>query len=165
MSRFLRATRKNRWIPNPGPEWLEEGEVALEALLDLEVKDDTLSVYKVESEVDIERVCVAIALKREGISNFDYVVFSDDELIESGIVFNKEIGETPDRLANELHYDLMHFSVRKLCLLAHILSVSEHKRIRISDVRSKLKRAIVTGEIELQLVPERLLEKLGLTSD
>ncbi len=165
MSRFLRATRKNRWIPNPGPEWLEEGEVALEALLDLEVEDDRLSVYKVDSEVDIERVCIAIALKRNDISNFDYVVFSDDELIESGIVINKEIGETPDMLANELHYDLMHFSVGKLCLLAHVLSVSEHKRMRRPDVRRKLKQTILAGDIELRLVPERLLDKLGLTSD
>ena len=160
MNRFLRATRKNRWIPNPGPEWLELGEIALEALLDLEVKEDRLSVFKVESDVDIERVCVALALTRGGVSNFDYVVFSDEELIGAGFVINKEIGETPDRHANELHYDLGHFTVGRLCLLARVLSVGEHKRLRRSHVQRKLEIAIESTDIDKSLVPNELMKKL-----
>lgn len=93
-------------------------------------KSGSLLVYVVDSEASIERIVVALAASRDRVSNLDYVVLEDTNLSSLGITVLSTTGQTPDMVANSLHYDLGHLTVDKLVGLAKIISNGRHKRIK-----------------------------------
>ena len=106
MTRYLRVVRQRRWATFPDIEWIAPGETQADALLDLQTKDNRLSVFRVDNDIDIQRVVIALAATRDHVANLDYAIFDDDELIARGIDITRTVGETPDQTANTLHHDI-----------------------------------------------------------
>ena len=75
MATFLRMTRQGRWLKYPDLEWLQPDELQSDALLDLQTKDNRLSVYRAEGEEEAKQVVIALAANRESLSNLDYAIF------------------------------------------------------------------------------------------
>ena len=156
MTRYLRLVRQRRWAVFPEIEWLEPGELQADAMLDLQSSGNRLSVYRVDSDADVERVVVALAANRDHVANLDYAVFDDDELLEQGVAVTQLQGETPDDTANMLHHDVGELTVEKLALLARVVGSGEHRRVHRRDMQQKLNQALWSGH----LVPERVRPSL-----
>jgi hypothetical protein len=155
--RFLRLIRQARWI---SPEWLPVGELQGDALLDLQTKDNALSVWEVRSDADEERVAVALAASRDNVDVLDYAVFDDSEFPSIGITLGKQDGATPDMAVNQLHYELDNLTVSKIAQLAQVLSRVKPVRIPRKQVIFRLKEAVSTGTLNKETVKPGLLEAL-----
>ena len=152
MRQFLRSIRQGRWYRYPVVDWLDDGELQGDALSDIRTQDCRLSVYRVTSDADRQRVAVALAATRNEFSNMDYAVFVDSDLDALGITVQPTEGDTPDEAVNELHYELGNLTVKRLALLAKIVSVGEHRRIRQKQIKVLLQEAARSGRLDMARV-------------
>jgi hypothetical protein len=61
MALLLRTVSNAKWVP---PDWMDAGEVPADALSDLKVMDNALSVWQVEADrTNLEMVITALASK------------------------------------------------------------------------------------------------------
>ena len=159
MPSFLRSIRQSRWKK---PEWLDpgSGEIKADALLDLQTSNNLLSVYRVESEHDINRITVALAATRDNLQNVGYAVFDDREFQNTGIAIVPSPGKTPDCRVNELHHDIGALTVGQTAALAAIIIKGELGRRLLSAIRSDMKQAIKSGVLDDTAIKEQILRKL-----
>ena len=163
MRLFLRVVKQRRWVRQPDEDWLEDGELKGDALSDLNTQHGRLSVYTVSSEVDKQRVAVALAATRQSFSNMDYVVFSDSDLKSFGITIQQTPGRTPDSEVNNLHYGLGKSTVDRLVRLATIISAGMSKRILEKRIKTLLHEAVSTGQLnKADAMPPEMREGLDL---
>ena len=157
----MRMTRQARWLKYPGLNWLPQNEIQGDALRDLQSEDNRLSVYRVESKEDTERVVIALAANRDNLANMDYAVFDEAMLMSIDMTIAQQAGETPDEKVNKLHYDLKNLTVGRLAQLAAVVSAGEHERIPRKDIRDRLRRAVRTGTLDRGSLKPQLLETIG----
>ena len=161
MKQFMRTIRQGRWHKCPAINWLENGELQSDALCDITTKGCMLSVYRINNEIDRQRVIVALAANRKCIVNLDYAVFEDSALDSLGITVQQTEGSTPDAVANELHYELGNLTVRRLAQLAKIVSAGQHKRISRKRIKLWLQGAANTGHLDRsRITSKKILEVL-----
>ena len=153
-------TRQARWLKHPDLDWLPRDELQSDALGDLQTKDNTISVYRVDNEQDAERVIVALAANREYVANLDYAIFEDAEFDSIDIEVSQNEGETPDAEVNKLHYDLTNLTARKLVQLAQVVSSGRHSRILKKTVEVRLRRALVAGYLDKGRLKPDLLRRI-----
>lgn len=159
MTRFLRTTRRGRWIPNI--TWLAQGEIQGDAFLDLQPKDNTLSVWRVESKSDINRIVAAIAANRDHLAILDYAIVEKEGLSRIGVVSRRTEGTTNDAEVNEIHYDLVELTVRKLAALADLVATGNHCRTSKREIKDLLWQGIQAGHLKRQDISPSILQKLG----
>ncbi len=160
MANFLRMIRQGRWLRRPEWDWLDNDEIPSDALLDFQTNDNSLSVFKVESDGDIDRVVVALAANRTTVSNVDYILFVEENLVSSDIAFVQKDGDTPDYSVNQLHYDVINLTVLKVCALAQMVSPCNMQRVLSKTLKAQLKQAVTERRLDPAKVNESLLAKL-----
>ncbi len=148
MAYFLRVVRQARWYKYPELDWLPDGGLQADALGDLQTTGNELSVYRVENEMDRDRVIVALAANRDNLANLDYAVFDDAGLVSIGVAISQQDGQTPDLAVNRLHYNLVNLTAENLVQIAQAISSGEHVRISRKDIELKLRRSIESGELD-----------------
>lgn len=159
MPRYLRSVRQGRWMAVP--QWLNQsrGEVHADVLVDLATRDNKLSVFRVESDQDIDRITVALAATRDNLQNVDYAVFDDAELQGIGIQIKQSLGKTPAYQVNELHYDFFQLTARQTADLAAIIAKGNIARRPRFDIKESMRRAIQGGELDESAIKERILSE------
>lgn len=160
MTQYLRLVRQRRWATFPDIEWIAPEETQADALLDLQTRNNRLSVFRVDSDNDIQRVVVALAASRDHVANIDYAIFDDDELIVQGIDITQTVGETPDKTANMLHHDIHNLTVRQIELLARTIALADHTRIHRRDIQTMLRDALQSGDLEPDVVRPGVLTRI-----
>ena len=160
MAKFLRMTRQGRWLKYPDLEWMSQHDIQSDALNDLQTKDNTLSVYRVVSGEDTERVVVALAANRRNLANMDYAVFEDVALASIPVNITQQMGETPDEKVNRLHYDITDLTVESIAQLAKVVSSGRHDRIPKKKIETELRRSIRAGILDRDKLEPQLLEKI-----
>lgn len=161
MASFLRVIRQGRWLRKPDWEWLSPDDIHSDVLGDLQTKENRLSVYRVENELDTDQVVVALAANRDSLAHLDYAVFDHIQLIETRLSICQQEGETPDLQVNKLHYDLTNLTVGKLVQLARVISTSNHVRVTRKQIKEGLKQAVTAGKLDESRVKSKLLDKLS----
>lgn len=160
MTYFLRVIRQTRWLKYPDLEWLPDGELQGDALGDLQTTDSALSVFKVESETDKERVVIGLAANRDNPANLDYAIFEDSEFTSLGIAAEQREGATPDMEVNKLHFELRNLTVGRLAKLAQVVSMGKHDRIPRKLIKSRLQAALRAGTLNSERLKSQMLEDL-----
>lgn len=160
MKQFLRV-RQSKWFKHPGVDWLEDGELQGNAIDDIQTQNCLLSVFRVNSEADRQRVAVALAATKDYLANVDYVVFEDSDLEPLGITVQQTKGHTPDETANDLHYELGNLTVRRLVRLAEIVSCGEHKRIPKKKIGLWLQEAAREGRLNQEMIKPDIIQKIS----
>lgn len=176
MARFLRIIKQGRWFKQRAWDQVSEDDctgdplvgVKSVALLDLQEREprypeadpNSLSVFKVETEADINRVIVALASKRQGVSNFDYAVFDDEALLSFDISFVQNEGWTPDSQVNQWHYDVTNLTVLKLVELARAVARGKSDRMLPKNLTAHLKETFQGENLNLDEVNQELRNKL-----
>jgi len=71
----------------------------------------------------VRRIAAAMIAPSQALGEFDYVIFDSDLVLQYGMVFEYERGNTPDKGLNEHHHiNLKHISAQRLTKLAdHLL--------------------------------------------
>ena len=160
MASFLRVTRQARWLKYPDISWLPRNEIQGDTLRDLQTDDNSLSVFRVESDQDTERVVTALAANRDNLANLDYAVFDDATLKSIGVNVAQRSGETPDREVNKLHYNLTNLTVTRLARLAAVVAAGQHERTPRKMIKGRLQRAVNKGSLDRHRLKSQLLQKL-----
>ncbi len=111
--------RKQLWNKKPEGDmasWLQEGELPADALQDIKTDSNRLSVFLIDdgSPATLERVIGALAVKRQYLAKFDYVLFNSALLAELGIEWEATPGDTLDVAVNACHRDLVKLTATKL---------------------------------------------------
>lgn len=90
MSRFLRMISKiTRWDGSESVD-REDGLFTGDMLADLRTTNNKLSVWQVDTEEDVEKAIVALALSRDAVQKMCYMVLNDSELENIGIRIIKD---------------------------------------------------------------------------
>ena len=153
-------TRQGRWLKYPDLEWLQPDELQSDALLDLQSKDNRLSVYRAEGEEEAKQVVIALAANRESLSNLDYALFEDSALVSTGIAIQQQDGETPDDEVNKLHYDLSNLTVGRLAALAQAVASGAHTRVPRKNIQAGLQEAMRSGTLDEDKMKPELLRRI-----
>jgi len=162
VSRLLIKVQKRLW-DRQQPAFVDPGDICADGLIDLNVKDNRLSVWEVaEDNANLERVLTALAANCTYTSKIDYILFDSGVPLKLGLAIKSTPGGTPDSKANETwHRDLIELSGKKL--LAFALAAFENasrERCQEHKVVNMLKGAIERNEIEQSKLSEVLLAKL-----
>ncbi|MCH9035850.1 MAG: hypothetical protein IH860_00835 [Chloroflexi bacterium] len=145
-------------MTHPDIRWLAPGELQAAALIDLKTDGNNLSVFEVRDRADEERVATALAATRENPQEYDYAVFSDEELSALGVRSEPSKGRTPDDTVNVMHRILINLTAKQLAEVAKLISRGEYTRILKKQMKSLLVDALASGT----LVEERINEKLKI---
>ena len=144
-------------------DWIQEGDVAADALSNLRTIGNALSVWQIdEKRTNLARVVAALAAGRMKLDKIDYALLDRQTLEPLGIRLVKEAGGSFDRDANTLwHQDMTGLSASKLLELACTLQTrAEFKRIHKKDVRSLIVASIHDGFIDPTQLETKLREDL-----
>ena len=158
MARLLRTLSKAKWLP---PDWIDAGEVPADALSDLKVTDNAISVWQVEDDsTNLETVITALASNRERLDKVDYTLIDESVLSQIQIESVSSEANTPHIKANTAHRDLVKLTVNKVALLASEMMPLDRVRIPQKDVRRLLLEALSTGVIDRRRINPGLLSEL-----
>lgn len=162
VSLILRTLRKNKFDVEQQPNWVPEGDLQADALFELKVEDNALSVYQISDDLsDLERVLAAIAATREHLANIDFALLDSSNLTRLGITARNTPGNVPDLVVKGLHLDLVHLTVLQLAELAiAIMQSAKLERRTMSKVRSLLLDSIERDYIDSADLKEGVREKL-----
>jgi hypothetical protein len=162
MPYLLRGIKKPRWYREVDFE-VDEADAPAEPLRDLGTQGNALSVWLVdEAKSNLERVVAAMAAGRQGLVEYDYILF-DQELVEAaGIAVDDVEGNSPDLEANRIwHRHLKNLTVRKMGkLVTAAWRSSEIGRFQRSRIRSLVKHGLEEGSIVASQVHENVLAKI-----
>ena len=161
MPKYLRSIVKKRWDLHPSVDWLEPGELQADVMKDLGTVDGDLSIWEIGPESDINRICTALAAKRDDFGPFDYLIFDSDELPDSDFDIENSLGQTPDLGLNEFHRDIKFLTANRLPELALALSNCCKDRILPKDVKRNIVEGLTNERLNRRrYFNKRLLEKI-----
>lgn len=165
MAYFLRKVRKSKWYKNPDVDWLQEGELQADALVDLLTKNNKLSVWLVDGDQsNLERIAAALSITNDNLSNFDYKLIPTDIIGNLGIKVEDDLGETPDSEANHYHRNLIQLTATQVFELANLMHTqTDNKRIRDRKVEELLRHGLESQHFDIsQITSEKMKQKLGI---
>ena len=160
MVRYLRFIKASRWFSPPHASWPPPGEVQARALQDLQLRRNSLSVFRVVAEAEIELVVLALAAGRQSLDLADYVLMDESELASRGIELCKTEGETPDCRANDLHYNMFNLTISSVYQISCVIHAVGSKRIHRRDIKSGLEKSLQNGSLDAERVSQGILAKL-----
>jgi hypothetical protein len=153
----FKGIKYNRWYRDDdteAPDWLAVGELLGDPLGDLATHEGRLSVFLIESDKsNVDRVAAAMALTRDKLAHYDYILVDIDALVDAGFVLDYKPGTTPDSEVNEWHIDISQLSDRKVLHLLHIVwDIREYERLYLKD----LEKLVVAGAAKGQYTKKRI---------
>jgi hypothetical protein len=161
MAFLLRVVTKPKWVTRP---WIIGGEIPADALHDLRSTDNKLSVWSVESNCsNLQIALAALAANRKGLDKLDYTLIDEGILATIPIKYSRTNGGTPHMVANAtMHCDLIDLTVSKVANLAHQMMPLERVRVPERNVKLLLADALTKGELDRELIDQKLLNELEL---
>ena len=160
MTAFLRSIRQGRWARHPDVDWLQPGELQGDVLTDLQTTGGVLSVFAVDGGVDWQDVVMALAARRDTVSNLDYVIFDDDGFAASEIEAVQADGDTPVVEVNRVHHHIINLTTERLTRLAAIVGSGERGRVTGRQIETLLRRALREGRLNSARMNPTLLARL-----
>ncbi len=159
---LVRKISKSKWFQI---DIRKDNDVSADAITNcLKTTNNTLSVWSIENEDDIEKAILAIASNLDHIETIDIVILNDEVLQESGIKIITSKGNTPIESLKEIHRDLSELTFSKLGNVKdHIVERIRNDKLR-RFTKGKLKKilrdAIEKGFLELDDLNESVRNKI-----
>jgi hypothetical protein len=146
-------------------EWLtRRRELTADVLFELKTRDNELSVYALDQGRDTAvRVVAAIGSMSSELVYTDCLVFDSDIVSALGIPITKSPGLTPDRIANDWHFDLAEISAGRLTSLAEQLVLqAQFLPLLQDDLVASLRSSAVAGDLDLTRVNKKVRQQTGV---
>jgi len=130
----------------------------------LRSQKNSLSVWKIETEDDLEEVVLALVANFETLETIDVVTLDGEYLIRVNIEREETEGNTPISEVDAQHFDLVNLNYFKIGLVAeHIIErikLNKVKRYTKAELKTLLKRAIELQRIEIEDLNESVAAAL-----
>jgi hypothetical protein len=162
MSLLVRKIDKSKWLQTD----IYRGEdISADAITNcLRTNRNTLSVWEVDSESNIDEAVLTIVSGHQHLETIDVVPMDAEYLKENEIDCIRTDGLTPIDNLIKTHIDLACLSYRKLGIIAYHIAdnITKQMIIRYTKVRLKeiLNRAIREGRLKLEDLSDLLKKKL-----
>jgi hypothetical protein len=148
MALLLRKVRQTRWFKEPAQAFLEVDDVPADPFVDLQTKENLLSVWEVAPDrSNLVRVVRAIAIGGQRIDHTGYILFDSDQLISVDIDLKISKGGSADQGINDNHRDLI-LSGKKLLALAKLLLLhGETGTVTKPELEESVEEGVRSGEL------------------
>lgn len=155
MGLLARKVRHSRW-------YSIGAKLAAECLLDLEAKDNKLSLWRVDEGVaEIEEIVVAIAATRDYLQDVDLALIEEDVVREAALHVEVREGATPYIRARDLHRVLVELTAEDVVSLATLIEEeSGYRRYSRRSVRELMLEAIRGQRLSLSELKKDVQEHL-----
>jgi len=162
MSLLVRKINRAKW---PKDDIEDNPEVSADAITHcLRTISNTLSVWQINNEHDLEKAVLAIVTTLDHLETIDIVILEAKYLNDYNIGIVATPGETPIEDLAEIHRDLAELTYSKLGTLKnHIVErirANFFKRYTRTKVKKFIQTAIEEGKLELKDLKESVREKI-----
>jgi hypothetical protein len=110
------------WAKHENSELWPQGDCPSDILVTLE--GDGLSVWKVNSDAEIERVVAATALERTRLEDYSFALIEERSVLDLGIKLRQKPAKTVDDQMNTQHYELHELTGKRLIEFAKLAIVT-----------------------------------------
>ncbi|MBC8185470.1 hypothetical protein H8E88_30645 [candidate division KSB1 bacterium] len=126
---LIRKINKAKWFQI---DIMNDDDVTADAITNcLKTTENTLSVWNIENEADIEQAVLAIAASLQHIETIDVVILSTDTLKQYDINIITSTGNTPIESLKEIHRDLSGLTFSKLSQIKdHIVERIRNEKLK-----------------------------------
>ncbi len=162
MSLLVRKIKISKWKQTNVPTGKD---VSADAITQcLRTTQNSLSVWRIETESRIDEAVLAIASGQDHLETFDVVMLNLEYLAEKKIDCENTAGRTPIADLKGTHYNLSNLSYRKLGVIAYHIAdrvrAKEAPRYREGPLMDILIKAIRSGRLQLEDLKEGVRRKL-----
>ncbi len=165
MSLFIRKITRSKW-PREGKCQLEN--CPADAITScLRTQGNTLSVWEVTSENDMDEAALAIVSVGDHLEAIDVIPMAPEYLKENGIDWEQSDGQTPVSGLRKNHRDLSNLTYQKIGIIAcHVMDkikAEKWKRYTKGDLTEILEKAINDGRLEVDKLSNSIRKKLNIS--
>jgi hypothetical protein len=132
----------------------------------LRTKGNTLSVWRINNETELEEAVLAIVSGQDRLETIDVVILDDDYFVKCKISTEETKGLTPVADLRDTHIDLCSLDFYTIGMVAeHIIeSIKKDnlKRFTKAKLTEIIKNAIAKNRLELDDLKEGIQKKLAL---
>jgi hypothetical protein len=162
MSLLVKKIEKSKWLQN---DIMNGEDISADAITNcMKTKNNTLSMWRIDDEKQIDEAVLAIVSAHQHLDTFDVVWVNVSQLEEYGIGMQDTPGITPIDDLVDRHVDIVNLTYRSLGKVANCIvkcfSDSSLKRYTYADLKKILKRAIKSGRLEVERIAPSVSEKL-----
>ncbi|MHA1894133.1 MAG: hypothetical protein ACTSX4_06510 [Candidatus Helarchaeota archaeon] len=159
---LIRKINKAKWFQI---NIMNDNDVSADAITNcLKTTKNTLSVWNIETEDDIDKAVLAIVSSQDHIETIDVVILNTEKIKEYDINIIASTGNTPIEELKDLHKDLSELTFSKLGKIKdHIVERIRNDKIK-RYTKGKLKKmlleAIKNGKLKLNDLNDSVQNKL-----
>jgi hypothetical protein len=162
MSFLVRKINKAKWYQI---NIMESDDVSADAITNcLKTTKNTLSVWHIETEADLEKAVLAIVANQDHLDTIDVVILDEPSLNNYNLNIVASPGETPVLSLIEAHRDIAELSFTKLGQVKeHIVQRIRNqklKRFTVSSLKKILTNAINEGILKKEDLNESIQQKI-----
>lgn len=171
MAYYVRKISRSKWQENPlstdEVKALEEvRSVKADAITNcIKTTGNKLSLWKVDEKRDAIEDIIPLILGFERPDTCDIIYISDEVFSQEGILLEQssEDANVPIESLKKYHYNAVVKDYEGLGKFAKILlkSLSNYKRFKGKEVKTKLKEMLNNHEIEKEMISDKLYEKIS----
>ena len=159
---LIRKINKAKWFQI---DIMNDDDVSADAITNcLRTTENTLSVWNVEKEEDIDEAVLAIVSAQDHIETIDVIILNSDKIEEYNVNIVASSGNTPIESLQQIHRDLSDLTFSKLGLIKdHIVERIRNNKIKRytkTNLKKLLLAAIEKGILRLDDLKESVRSKL-----
>jgi hypothetical protein len=162
MSILVRKIQRAKW----GGDVPVESDVPADAItICLKTTDNTLSIWEIDNENELDDAIVALATGRslDSFSKIDYVLIDESILRDNGLSVVEYDGDTALEAFVKKHKNISDLTYRKLGIVRNIIvdciNNDKHAFKTRSQIKKIVKSAIETGKLQKDKLNPKLIEK------
>ena len=159
MQFLVRQIQKGNWINVDDNIFKLPSDVLTSAL---KTQKNTLSVWQINSESDLDEAVLAIVANFKVLEAIDVVILDGVYLLKANVEQEQTSGITPVSDLKNSHFDLKNLDYYTLGLVAehiiHRVKLNKIKRYSIKDLKTILKKAISENRLKLEDLKESVAE-------
>lgn len=162
MSFLVRKINKAKWLQ---VDLSQTDDVSADALTNcLKTTKNTLSVWKIDSEEDLEQAVLALVANQDHLDTIDVVILQESSLSTYNLNIVASPGETPVESLVEAHRDIADLTFSKMgSVKDHIVERIRNnhiKRFTVGSLKKLIKKAIEDGLIKKEDLKESIQNKI-----
>lgn len=162
MSLLVRKIDKSKWLQT---DICNDEDVSADAVTNcMRTKQNTLSVWQIASESEMEEAVLAIASGHQYMETIDVIPLESQYLQDNGIDCLSTNGRTPVENMVQHHVDLSNLSYTKLGTIAYHtvdrIKKGKMKRYTIGRIKDLLREAIDNGKLRAEDLSDSVRVKL-----
>lgn len=159
---LIRKIDKAKWLNGDTPR---EPPSADAITNDLRTSKNTLSVWRINDEKELEEAVLAIVSGQDHLETIDVVMLDDDFFVKCSIATETTKGQTPVADLVDTHRDVCQLDFWTIGMVAeHIVeNIKKNKLKRFTKAKLKqiIQNAIAKKRIELSDLTEDIRKKMG----